>query len=302
MHPAKRVGRRNAKRAARLTLQRARYLFRRFGLGEDALAVSIVSGACLGHREAPRCAVEKTNTQAFLEPLHMSADSRFGDFQPARRGREASAVHDASECSNAVERSIGRLSGNQDCKSTQFRLIGDPNGVHFGLVLWTTPRRLTMDTKVTAAVPFVREPAAGSKSQRARRHLYLQGDGRRNGRLFLAVGSRVSARHRCTAPYPYPRGRGLLCPERRTPDRIRRRTRAPSRRARRLLFRRPLAAPRRPQCRRPAGTCPDPERAELRPRSDVCRMDAATANGMPGPEALAAITAQYGVTIEPPSA
>src|SRR2546421_725707 len=85
MHPAKAVGRRNAKRAARLALQRARRLLRSFSFGENPRAVAVVGSARFSHRESTCGAVEKANAQALFEPLHMRADSGLGDSQPVCR-------------------------------------------------------------------------------------------------------------------------------------------------------------------------------------------------------------------------
>src|SRR5262249_16960174 len=95
---------RDAQRAARLALQRARRLLARFGLGEDLRAMPVVGSARLGHREAPRRAVQQANAQTLLQPLDMGANRRLRDLQPTSGGREAAAVDDAGKGGDAVER------------------------------------------------------------------------------------------------------------------------------------------------------------------------------------------------------
>src|SRR5439155_10945894 len=95
-------------------------------------------------------------------PLHVGAHRGLGNFEVPRRRREAAAVHDARECSNAFKRVHWLIVPNS---GKRVHTIPANRQVGKGLSLDELPeprKGSTMDANAATTGPFVRQPAAGS--------------------------------------------------------------------------------------------------------------------------------------------
>src|SRR4051812_18388604 len=183
--------------------------------------------------------------------------------------------------------------------STEFRLIGRPEQTYL-LASHSNHRRWTMDAKVTAAEPFVREPAAGSTLDvLGVTHIYKATGAETAGSFSLleavvppgAGAPPHTHAHEDEAFYVLSGELGVEFKGKPAPPRF-----APG-----VSF---SAPPGRPHALPNVGDKPARVLVLCAPSCGLDRMfgdlAAPTASGMPEFGKLAAIAAKYGVTIEPP--